>query len=221
MFYKICALHRKYERTAEHILRSPLSLGILAAMLLTACATTTINTVWKDESSRLAPHRIMVIGIVKLPRTKRILEDEFVKRIKAHGTDAVGSYNIIPDDIDIEDKTVLEKIKAQGADAVLITRLADKKTVYNCLSPNNYCPPSYYGTWHDYYWFGAQYTNSPDYVEETQYAVMETNLYDAVSDKLIWSASSSTQIFGSDREYIRSYVRTIVNNLVKQKYLGR
>jgi len=42
----------------------------------------------------------MIIGIAKKPANKRTLEDEFVKQINIHGTDAVVSYNILPEDKD-------------------------------------------------------------------------------------------------------------------------
>jgi len=50
---------------------------------------------------------------------------------------------------------------------------------------------------------------------------METNMYDAGNDKLIWSASSQTEISGSDQKFIKSYVCAIVKNMVKQKLLQK
>ena len=46
---------------------------------------------------------------------------------------------------------------------------------------------------------------------------METNVYDANDDKLVFSASSETEISGTDQKFIKSYVRVMVENMVRQK----
>jgi hypothetical protein len=161
----------------------------------------------------------MVIGIASEPRDRRILEDEFVKQLKTLGIRALESYNILTDEKSSDKDAIAQKLAELGADSALITRLTDKKSVYVCTAPNNFCPPSYYDKLEDYYWFGAMHANSTDYLKETQYAIMETNLYDAVKDKLVWSASSNTEINGSDRQYIKSYVKAIVKKLAEQNLL--
>jgi nitrate reductase beta subunit len=111
-------------------------------------------------------------------------------------------------------------MKEQGADAVLITRIANRKTVYTNLL-EVYAPPQSYRTWQNYYEYGYGNITSPNNVEETKYAVMETNMYDAGNDKLIWSASSETEITGTDQKFIRSYVNVMVKSMTKQKLLMR
>ena len=90
--------------------------------------------------------------------------------------------------------------------------------MYNSV-PGVYSPPAYYGSWKNYYANGYTNMYSPGYVEETKYAIMETNIYDAGNDKLIWSASSETNISGSDQRFIKSYVTVIVEKMVQQKLL--
>ena len=48
---------------------------------------------------------------------------------------------------------------------------------------------------------------------------METNLYDAANDKLIWSALSETEIQNSNQDRIKSYISVMVNAMVDQKLL--
>jgi hypothetical protein len=160
----------------------------------------------------------MVIGIAKNAANKRTLEEEFVKSITLLGTDAVASYAILPNDKDGDKDAIAAKMKELGADAVLITRIADRETVYNYV-PDVYAPPPYYCTWQNYYTFGCSNISSPGYVDEAKYAIMETNLYDAGNDKLVWSASSETEISGNDQKFIKSYVKEIVKNMIKQHLL--
>ena len=216
MFRKISS---SFEKAVRQTVQNPLSFGILIAILITGCATTKISSVWKDKLYKVKPGKIMIIGIAKKPANKRSLEDEFVKQIKLRGTDAVASYNIIPDDKDSNKEFIAAKMKELGADAVLITRIASRETVYTNLKTSVYSPPTYYGTWSDYYEYGYKNMYSPSYVEETKYALMETNIYDAGNNKLIWSASSATEIVGTDQGFIKSYVDVIVKNMIKRKLL--
>ncbi|MGB8297801.1 MAG: hypothetical protein WCG85_20460 [Polyangia bacterium] len=187
---------------------------------LAACSTTYVSSLWRDPTYQVRPRKIMIIGIAKNPANKRTLEDDFAKQLKLKGTDAVLSYAILPDDKDGNKEAIAAEMKAQGADAVLITRIADRKTVYTNLL-EVYAPPQSYLTWQNYYEYGYGNITSPSYVEKTQYAVMETNMYDAGNDKLIWSVSSETQITGTDQKFIKSYVNVIVKSMAKQKLLMR
>jgi len=219
MFKNIISLIEAEQPVVRQKTRNTLGLGVIFAMLVTSCATTTnISSVWKDQLYQVKPHKIMIIGIALKPANKRTLEDEFEKQISALGTQAVSSYTILPDSKDTNKEVIAEKMKELGADAVLITRIASRETVYNSV-PGVYSPPAYYGSWKNYYANGYTNMYSPGYVEETKYAIMETNIYDAGNDKLIWSASSETNISGSDQRFIKSYVTVIVEKMVQQKLL--
>lgn len=209
----------KGEWATGQIMRASIGAGVLITALMTGCASTNISSVWKDQSYMGTPHKIMIIGISKKPANKRTLEDEFVKQIIDLGSNAVVSYTILPEDKDTNKELVAAKVKDLGADAVLITRIASRKTVYTNHQGGEYSPPVYYGSWQNYYEYGRSSVFSADYVEETKYALIETNLYDAVTDKLIWSASSETEITGSDQKFIKIYVKAMVKNMAEQKLL--
>lgn len=194
---------------------------MLITMLVTACATTRVTSVWKDPSYSGHPGKIMVIGVSKSPVNRRVFEEEIVRQIKAHGADAIASYTILPDTKQ-NDQAVIAKIVAeQHADTLLITRLVSTKTVQIYVPGSVYYPPNYYGTWRDYYGYGYQAIYTPGYVAEDEYAFVETNLYDSSSDKLIWAATSETNMRGSDQKLIKSYVTVLVNTMLKQSLLDR
>jgi hypothetical protein len=203
----------------KRTLRSSIGLGMIMAMLITACATTKLTSAWKDPTYQAQPRKIMVIGVAKKPVNKRIFEDEFVRRLKTRGTDAVASYTLMPDAMQGDHAVIIAKVKEQNADAVLISRLASKKTVHTYVQGSVSYPPSYYGNWRDYYGYGSQAVYTPGYTAEDEYALMETNLYDSGNNNLIWSASSETEIQGSDQRQIISYIGVMVNAMVDQNLL--
>ena len=202
-------------------LRNPFGLLILAAMLVTACATTQLNSVWKDPSYQTRPARVMVIGVAKKPLKRRLFEDEFVVQLKAHGTEAIASYTVLPDKKQDDQVVIAAKVKELGADTVLITRQVSKKTVKTYVPGTVYYPPPYYGTWPDYYGYGYRYMYSPGYIAEDEYAVIETNLYETRHDKLVWAASSETVMSDSNQSLIKTYVGVMVNAMAGHGLLGK
>jgi len=210
----------------KHVLRNPIGLNPLGyltviAMLLTACATTQLNTVWKDPNYQTRPARIMVIGVARNPIDRRLFEDEFVAQLKARGTEAIASYTVLPDRQQDDHVVIAAKVKELGADTILITRLVSKKIVQTYVPGTAYYPPPYYGSWPDYYGYGYRYMYTPGYIAEDEYAVIETNLYEARSDKLVWAATSETGISGSDLSVIRGYIAVMVKNMIGLGLLGK
>ena len=202
-------------------LRNPFGLFILIAMLVTACATTQLNAVWKDPGYQTRPAKIMVVGVAKNPLNRRLFEDEFVQQLKARGTEAIASYTVLPDRQQDDHEAIAAKVKELGADAILITRLVSKKIVQTYVPATPYFPPPFYGSWPDYYGYGYHYMYTPGYIAEDEYAVIETNLYEAKSDKLVWAASSETGISDSDQSLIQGYIGVMVRNMIGLGLLGK
>jgi hypothetical protein len=192
-------------------------LGLLAfiAVFLTACATTQIKSVWKDPSYFLHPQRVMVIAVAKEPIYRRILEDEYVLQLKARGTDAIASYAILPDRSQDDQAAIAKMVVQLGADTVLVSRLVSKRTVRVYYPATISHRPHYYGTWPDYYLHGYESINAPGYSTEYEYALMETNLYDARNDKLIWAVTTETGVDSLNQTLIKPYIGTILNIMVE------
>lgn len=199
----------------------PFGVLILVAMLLAGCASTQLNSVWKDPSYQTRPAKIMVVAVAKNPINRRLFEDEFVQQLKSRGTNAIASYTILSDKQEGDQEVIAKKVAELGADTVLITRLVSKKTVHVYVPGTPYYPPPFYNSWPDYYGYGYRYMSTPGYIAEDEYAVMETNLYEAKSDKLVWAASSETGISGSDQSMIQGYVGVMVKNMIGLGLLGK
>ena len=107
----------------------------------------------------------------------------------------------------------IAKIKATGADTVLVSRLVDRKTVetYVAGAPS----PSYYNSWGNYY----GYVYGPSYVIEDEYAYLESNLYQVASEKLAWSARSETWMAASNQDLITSFIKVIIDKLASDKVI--
>lgn len=205
----------------SRFLRNPFRFLLLIVILLSACGTTQLKASWKDPAYQARPHRIMVIGVAKNPLNRRIFEDEFVRQLNAHGAHGIASYTVLADRQQDNQKAIAGKVAELDADAVLVTRLVSQKTVQVYVPGTPYLPPPYYATWQDYYGYGYQNLYTPGYVAEDEYAVIETNLYEAKHNKLVWATSSETVLGDSDQKLIRSYIATMVSSMVAQGLLDK
>ena len=198
---------------------SSVGFGTLIALVIAGCATTRLTSSWKDPAYRGRVGKILVVGVAKIPANKRLFEDEFVRQFKARGTDAIASYTVMPDDKQGDNDVIAATMKEQGADAVLISSLVSKKTVHTYVPGSGTHLTAYNGTWREYYTSGYQAVYNSGYIAEDEYALMETNLYDAANEKLIWGATSETELQSSNQDAVRSFIDVMVNAIGKQKLL--
>jgi hypothetical protein len=158
---------------------------------------------------------ILVIGVSKQSVRKKLFEDEFVRQLNARGVSATQSYSIFSSDGMLKKDLVLSKIRDMGIDTFLITRMVDKKTkeTYVPGTVYDYTPPRAHRSWHGYYAssYGAIY--DPGYTIKNEVVVLETNLYDAKSEELIWSAMTETFIEGSGDKLVKDFIKLIVKSL--------
>jgi hypothetical protein len=159
--------------------------GILAftTFLLTGCSQTKVTSVWVDqEYEGDGIDDVFVVGVTKDGGLRRIFEDEFVTLFKQRGVKAISSYRLLPDEDLRDEKKLDSKVIESGSDTILMTRILDIR------KDTQYIPPDYVytGGWHGYY--NRAYMVSPGHTVEYETAVLETNLYDLKTDKLIWSA---------------------------------
>jgi len=194
---------------------------LCCAMIMAACATTKIKSVWNDASYQGGPLlKVIVVGLAKDKTIKRLYEDEFVNQLKAQGVQAFPSYSVVPQEKIGDENYILEKGKELGVDAALVTRLVDKKTLQTYYPPEMfYTPAPYYRGWHGYYRNSYNYMVSPGYIATDEAVVLETNIYSIQNNKLIWSALSETFLEGSSKSLIQSLVQKLINNMAAKDLL--
>ncbi len=165
---------------------------VAASILFAACASTKFISVWKDDTYQGKPARIMVVAESSKPAMRRLLEEEFVKELKKHETDAISSYAVLPDQSLTDKGAIYAKAREVGADAVLATRLVGRK-----VSTSE-------SVWITY---------------EDQYIDTTTDIYDMKSGKQIFTASSETWRNEniSDNAQIQSFVKAIIQKMSEQK----
>lgn len=191
-------------------------LKLLPVALLLSCSTTStrVATSWKSPAYT-GMKNVLVVGISKDPSTRREFEDSFVQQLKKRNVAATPSYTVFPEEKIPSKDALAAAIKERGMDTVLMTRVADVKDVQTYV-PGTSGP---YGAYWGYYGLGWNYTASPGYTVESTKAVLETNLYNAATEALEWTATSDTSTEGNKRDVIKSFIPAIVAKMANDKLI--
>ncbi|HXX80310.1 MAG TPA: hypothetical protein VEI46_02085 [Thermodesulfovibrionales bacterium] len=198
------------------------SLVLMAILVLNSCASTTLTSVWKDETYRSGNiKKVLIIAFSERPAVRRFFEDEFKRQMTPLGVEAISSYTVVPYEKLSDKEFLAAQARNLRLDAVLITRLVDKKTVQSYFPPETaYMGPSGYSTgWPTYCYNCYQALTRPGYTVENEIVSLETNLYEARTDTLIWSALSDTFAESDKDDYIRSFISVIMKKLSDDKIL--
>ena len=200
------------------------------AVLLTSCANTKISQSWVEPDNKKSYNDILIIGIAESEQNRRAYESYFVEALREKGTEAEASYKLIKSDQKIERNTVVKAIEGMEIDGVIITHMTavDEETIYrpgmgySAVGYGAYGYGGYGGGMYGYYPHVNSYVHSPGYYTTHETYTLETNLYDVVTEELVWSARSRTFSPESVDEVIVDLTKLLIKdleekNLIKKK----
>ena len=197
--------------------RCTTALLVLIVTAALGCASTRILDTWRDPNFSGPPlKRIMVIGVTRQAGIRRTFEDEFVRELEGKGVRGVASYTLIPEDGEVAKERLAQAVKESGVEGVLITRLVKVETRTQ-VYPGTYVGPPYLG-FYGYYsgaWVGYY---EPAQIYTYDVVTAETNVFDAATDRLIWSTATQTYP-SSVKKDIRDFARLIVKALAESRII--
>ncbi|MDH3998341.1 MAG: hypothetical protein OET90_05825 [Desulfuromonadales bacterium] len=176
---------------------------LLASILFTlvACASATLLGSWKSPEYSERISKVYIVGVAKQETSRRVFEDGFVQQLGNYNVTGISSYHDIPSVQNADKDRVLQSVKNNGAETVLLTRIVDQRTdqVVNpgrvtgySNSPTfgraGYSPRQGHRNYGTYYSRRYELVYEPANVAQYQVVILESNLYDASSGELIWAA---------------------------------
>lgn len=206
-------------------------IAIFISLCLGACsAGTEITGSWRNsEAQSLADdiHTILVTALTPRANARQSVENDLATALQKKGYQTIKSIDVLPPtfrDSEAPDKTeLLSRIEETGADAILTVALIDEDTESRYVPGSyGYAPYprfGYYGTFWGYYntWYPT--LHSPGYYEEDKVYFIETNLYDAETEQLLWSAQSETYNPKSLPRFANDFAEVVVTRMVKEDLL--
>ncbi len=167
-------------------------LFVLAVSAFIGCGpSTTMEKSWHEPGATVSSsgsQKVFVIGLVKDESSRRIVEDNLVKKLNGKG---VASYTIVTEEMvkAAKEDALDGMLKEGGFTHVLIVRLADIE------KETSYVPGTtmgYYGGYGRYYGYGAGMYGSPGYYTEDKNYFVETAIYSISPNKLLWTGTTKT-----------------------------
>ena len=208
-------------------------LAVLASVLLlgSACSSTTVTGSWKDPDWAGTLRKVYIVAVAKQDTARRIFEDEFSRKLLALGVTGIPSYRDLAEVQQADKDRINARVKQQGADSVLITRIIGKRTeevvtpgrisTYGSgpRGPYPYSPDPYYRYWGSYYDRSYETIYEPAKVTQLQVVTIEANLYEAKSGELIWAAQFDTVLETNQQAMISDFIEAVTKDLRRQGIL--
>lgn len=175
-------------------------LFICLAALLCSCASTSLKKTWKSPTYTAGPiWKIAVLAVDERGDVRRALEWQLCNEIQRQGATAIASSDFLTlSEIKENKEAAAEKLRAKGAEAILIMRLYDVATFYHEYRPGpeqyadvitGYQPDNWYG-----YYTVAFAAMSPTYGSTKQKVYLESSLFDLKTSGRVWSALTLTTV---------------------------
>lgn len=196
----------------------------MALSFLVSCSSTEIVSSWKDPATTISANqvdKILFIALVKDESYRRVVEDKLVALSNGKG---IASYTFITgNNLTKTDKAAItQRLKADGTDLIVIMRLLDVKEESRYVpgsAMNGYGGmPGYGGYWGGYGYAAPMYYTPGYYTIDKKYLV-ETNVYSAEQDKLLWSGTTSTMNPSKIETTTTEIVEAVIEKMKKEGFL--
>jgi hypothetical protein len=200
-----------------------LNLGLTAILLAVAACTTptSILSSYKspDVNGHVAYKKVFVSALTADVSAQQTVENELSRYLGTRGIATVKSSDTFPPDFhksgeDKDKDVVLSKIRAAGCDGILTIALVNKETETRYVQGSGPVGP-YYGSYGMYYGYGYGSFYSQGYYTNDKIYYIQTNIFDAQTEKLIWSAQSKTYNPSSLSDFLKGYEEAISDQIIK------
>ena len=203
----------------------------LSSVLLMACSSSApvhVKTTQQLAEAADAPYEnVLVIMLAESFDSRRYLETEVVKSLAANGTKAVRSTSMMNTKTPVTRQTFLDMVDKIGADAVLVSQIADlqssgKVVDMNPESTYNFRPTYYYNVWSVEL---AEYVE-PQAMDFEHKLSLATQLFSVQAEDVVWAIESNSDIVqafdaGPDYSIYVKEAEAIVKQLLRDGLIDK
>jgi hypothetical protein len=195
--------------------------ALLAAALLGACATTTIDGTWTgpEAAGQRIAGPVLVVGVTRDETVRRIYEDDVVAKLVARGLTALPSYAVVPGTLEGDsDARLLQEARRLGARYLLSTVVLGQD-VETTIFSDAWSYPAFagYRGWYGATW-GATWGMAWPVVTQVRswrVIVAQTALIRVDADRLDWVARTRTTAPGQIENETRAFVDVILGAMAR------
>jgi len=206
------------------------SLTLMLA-LISCSPSMKITSSWVNKDKAAVPpkeYKTIFISVItsKLElRTK--MENELAAAAVKHGYIAIKSidkFAPVTSGQKPNKEEIIEQIRKTGADAIFTTAVVDKQSETRYVPGTVMYAPypafGYYGRWGGYYGNAWGY-GAPGYYSTDKTYFLESNLFDAATETILWSAQSELYNPTSIEHSSKGYTELMISQLEKDGLLKK
>jgi hypothetical protein len=162
--------------------------------------------------------KVLVVAALDNPINRKIVESALVEELKKNGVEGIAS-NMALGSKELSKENLNEVTKENQVDGLMAVRLIsiDEEQAYH--APAYSVPYPYYYTWGTYYPRMHENVGMPGYTATYKYYNVETNVYAANTEKLVWSAASQTVDPTDINKESKEFASKIVSSLKSSKLI--
>ena len=208
--------------TPRQIVRNACLLVINLSLLVACAGKPHVTTTVPLAEAADAPYdKVLVIFLADSFDSRRYLEMEIVKKLSAAGVESVRSTSMMDSKVPATRKTFVEMVGKVGADAVLVTQVADLRSTGEVVDMNpestyNIRPTYYYNVW------SVELTEyeEPQSIDFEHDLALATQLYSVQQKDVVWAIEAKTHIVqkfddAPDYQIYVDEAAAIANSLIK------
>lgn len=192
-------------------------------VLINSCSapSTVITGTWEKENAEQEYENVMVAALTAAETPKAILEQKLAQTLEEEeDVNAIKSVNRIPAgavENDEQKEKVFQQLKNENVEAILTVSVIDKDTEARYVPGTVVYDPlataGYYNTFWGYYNYWYPHMAEPGYYSLDKVYYLESNVYDADTEELVWSAQSQTYNPNDLENFAENYSEEIVEQL--------
>lgn len=193
---------------------SNIVLFLLVAVVVASCGSSTqVVGSWEKPGVKesFANKRVFIAALSQNLPAKQKVENELSNLFTSNGFVVTKSMDVFPPTMEskhLRDKSfLLQKLKGYNTDLVVTNAVVDKKT-YERYYNNGWGPwgGGMWGYWGGF-WGGGMW--GPGYSSTEKVYYLETNVFDAKTEQLIYSVQTRTDSPSSLDKFIADYVKAL------------
>ena len=192
--------------------RPVLSVCALAIVLTTGCSATKFASTWENPNYEGgAFKKLMIIALGVSPGGRAEFENTVADALVAQGVLGVGSDGYFSAADQMTREAVRTWVKRDGYQGVLVARLVDVQRTQYVQPPQYTDLCGYWG------YYGTAMT--PGYVVDQTTLLINTDLFDASTGQVVYTAESKSFDPSSRQQVIRELTSLLVKDLTKRGLL--
>ena len=195
-----------------------LSIAVFVMLALSACASShrTVSTFDGPQYSGPGYKKILVIGMADSYNSRTNFERMLAQRINSGRASAMAFYTLVSRDDPIDRDTVLNVVREQGFDAVLVSRVVNRGVSSSTKTGSAMTKVTRKeGKPMDLFRYNYEELNEPSTLSLEVTIVMASELYDATTQERAWAIETEVARTESVAIVVSDAVDIVASRVVK------